>query len=185
MRPRAQRYIAVFLRCIRSSVCPGNNIFARITEEFMIQRIQSIYLLAGAILTGLVLIFPLARFGNHNSGELVLYAFQSVPPGMPSSPSHAGFPYIVGASLLIFLISLFTYSNRSTQARWVRFNFLVLALSMILLTMYFSNSAELAMGKASFKPFFFGVPVALLCNWLAARAIKKDEELVRSVDRIR
>lgn len=67
----------------------------------------------------------------------------------------------------------------------VRSTFILFALSYSLLAFYVMDAqkvldATFQVSTAVFFPF-----TAMLCNWLALCAIQKDEELVKSVDRIR
>ncbi|MFZ4786296.1 MAG: DUF4293 family protein, partial [Flavobacteriales bacterium] len=61
-----------------------------------------------------------------------------------------------------------------------------LAISFVLMALYV-NSVQTAQSEAKFHfgMSFFLPFVALVFNWLAAKNIRKDEALVRSVDRIR
>jgi hypothetical protein len=60
-----------------------------------------------------------------------------------------------------------------------------MAVTMSLLSVYLGNCADSKDGRIIFEAGFFVILPAILFNWMAARAIKKDEELIRSVDRIR
>jgi hypothetical protein len=87
----------------------------------------------------------------------------------------------------ISLFAIFLYSNRQRQMAIVRVTFILYAISFALLALcikdsqkLLTNNDQLSLGIAFFSPF-----LSLLFNLLALRAIRKDDKLVRSVDRIR
>jgi lipopolysaccharide export LptBFGC system permease protein LptF len=88
--------------------------------------------------------------------------------------------------LIIDTIALIAYKNRQRQMMLVRLTFILLAVVFALSTLTIMGVKDLATeevfvpGMALISPFF-----AFICNYLALRAIRKDEELVRSVNRIR
>jgi hypothetical protein len=153
----------------------------------MIQRIQSLYLLLGA--AALILSY-FVSFGTLPAAEAE-YAVRSY--GLKGADGN----YLEGVSTYWFHIplslviaanlwALVKFGDRRAQLNLVKGTFVLFAVSFVLLSLYIYGAGT-AYPEAPMKP---GVAVvllfiALLLNWLAARAIRKDEELVRSVDRIR
>ncbi|MBP6813123.1 MAG: DUF4293 domain-containing protein [Saprospiraceae bacterium] len=151
----------------------------------MIQRIQSIYLFLAAAAMGSSIFFPLATA----SGEATALAatgdnfFADGIYWAKEFPGWRGlFFLIIGAVLTIFL-----YKNRPRQmqlAGGIAFVAVLLLVMFAALGYYYAErlpegaDAHLALGSA-FPPI--AVPLLIL----AYRAIKKDEELVRSSDRLR
>lgn len=148
----------------------------------MIQRIQSIYLLSS--IAFLIICF-FASFGE--VGGLSIGMYHSVDAAGNALEAANYFVYIpLTVVILINLLALVAYKNRSRQMMWVRLTFIVLAIVFALSTLTVMGVKALAPedvfvpGMALVSPFF-----AFVCNYLALRAIRKDEELVKSVNRIR
>ena len=135
----------------------------------MLQRIQIFYLFLSALCSGvLYFILPLSII------ELKPYFAQERPE----------FLALFIASTLLSVIAIFKFKSRQTQFVLGRVNIL---LNLILLGLFiyrlFNLPAEFLnfeKGPAMFLPI---ISVVLLA--LANKAIKKDEALVKSVDRLR
>ncbi|WP_046746044.1 DUF4293 domain-containing protein [Kordia zhangzhouensis] len=137
----------------------------------MIQRIQSIYmLLVAGICGGLTFVFSLYSLEN----EVEVFA--------KDDPLYLG---IFVASAALALITIFLYKNRKLQFVLNRFNIL---LHLILLGIFVYRMLNLSGGieKISEKGIGVIIPIiSIVLLVLANRAIKKDEDLVKSVDRLR
>lgn len=87
---------------------------------------------------------------------------------------------------VLSIIAIFLYKNRPTQARICMINafFMVTFYVVIFLSGYtFRN--DLAATHTSWTAYLIMPFVALVLDILAYKAINKDEQLVRSMDRIR
>lgn len=136
----------------------------------MIQRIQSIYLiLAAAASAGLIFVFALYA----NAEESVVFAQDNLV--------YLG---LFVASAILSLITLFLYKNRKLQFVLGRLNII---LNFILLGVLIYQSQILSgEADASEKGIGMFIPViSIVFIALANRAIKRDEDLVKSVDRLR
>lgn len=158
----------------------------------MIQRIQSIYLLLVAILTGLTTFFELALFKLEE--EIVYtYSIYSIIPQDGSETIVPGnwIPQIILLSLSFLLpfFIIFKYKNRKLQLKLGAVNYLLLAtfiISSYFSIMNISKIIDLAEGVKTIYYIGFYLPIAAVTfQFLANRAIKKDEELVKSVERLR
>ena len=136
----------------------------------MIQRIQSIYLLIVAILAGLGIYFPIWDDQKLN----VIKGFDNI--------------YILSlfASVIVLaLLTIFLFNNRKLQFVLNRLNILI---NLILLGVFGYYTQTLS-GEAivvSEKEIGLVVPlISIVFLYLANKAIKKDEDLVKSVDRLR
>ena len=159
----------------------------------MIQRIQTIFLLLVATGMTLFLIFPLWMKFNADTGELYqITAIQLNHIDGSGNESKIYIPYIISAglatiSIVVALIEISQYKNRLNQIKMGAINSLIMAGALIIVV-YTTYT-----GQTDFTPeirgkYLIGIffPVgALLFNSLANRFIRKDEQLVRSVDRIR
>lgn len=136
----------------------------------MIQRIQSVYLFLAFVVTGvLTLFFPLWK----NAEGLDYYAGQNTM-----------YVLAFGISAALSVVSLLGYKKRQTQFVYNRLNII---LNFILLGLFVYQSLNLS-GEASVSEKGIGMflpLVSIILLALANKAIKKDEDLVKSADRIR
>lgn len=151
----------------------------------MIQRIQSIYLLLATVAALSVLIAPCIILpGSEGCYIMDGMKIAECESGIVSShPWGVAFFAIVSAAL--FVEAIFKYKNRQKQLRLVSGGMLFLLLLYITMIVYgyaFSSHAT-----TGFKPSWGAMlpAVSYLLGWLARRAIKKDEALVKAADRIR
>jgi peptidoglycan/LPS O-acetylase OafA/YrhL len=93
---------------------------------------------------------------------------------------HAAFFCLAALSSLLLLISIFRYQDRQAQIRMTYIGILLIFVEILAVVL-------LAQSGPSPNPQpAFALPVlAIIMAWLAVRYIRKDDELVRSVDRIR
>ncbi|WP_248723814.1 DUF4293 domain-containing protein [Seonamhaeicola sp. ML3] len=136
----------------------------------MLQRIQTVYLiLAAAVSGGLIFVFNLWELedGTQVWAKDINYVF-------------AGFV----TSAFFSLVAIFRYKNRKSQFMLGRLNII---LNFILLGFFVYQSLNLS-GETgvSEKGISMFIPIiSIVFLALANRAIKKDEDLVKSVDRLR
>lgn len=91
---------------------------------------------------------------------------------------------LFSASFTLAVISIFSYKKRQNQFVFNRLNII---LNLILLGLFIYRSLTLS-GEVEISEKGIGIflPIgAVVCLVLANRAIKKDEDLVKSVDRLR
>ncbi len=136
----------------------------------MIQRIQTLYLfIAAGISAGLIFVFHL---WTNNEGNEVFAVDNYMYLGL-----------FLGSALLS-LISIFSFKNRKSQFVIGRVNII---LNFILLGIFVYQSLNIS-GETNVSEKGIGIllPIfSIVCLVLANKAIKKDEDLVKSVDRLR
>lgn len=144
----------------------------------MIQRIQTIYLfLASAISGGLIFVFNL--WGTlKDSSVYALELFKDEATLLKI------IPVLFLASALISFITIFLFKNRKMQFVIGRIVILInLFLLGLLIYVSLTLPGETAVSEKGIGMF---LPIlAILLVVLANKAIKKDEDLVKSVDRLR
>ena len=144
----------------------------------MIQRIQSIYLLIATVLSG-GLIFPLNLWVTEQGTEF--FALDSLSS---TNLVLASVFVLFMASALLTLITIFQFKKRQLQFVLGRLTILINFILVGILVYFAQNlSGEMQVSEKGIGlliPIFTIVFVAL-----ANKAIKKDEELVKSVDRLR
>ena len=136
----------------------------------MLQRIQTVYLLlAAGISAGLIFVFHLWT----NAEKLPVFA----------QDNYVYLGLFIGSALLS-LISIFSFKNRKSQFMLGRLNII---LNFILLGVFVYQSLNLSGGAdVSEKGIGILLPIfSIVFLVLANKAIKKDEDLVKSVDRLR
>lgn len=87
----------------------------------------------------------------------------------------------------VSIFSIFSYQNRMRQIQLGMVNALLIA-AILGLVVYYSFEGEkiiVNVQKGSFGAGLIIPALSLLCNSLATRFIKKDEEKVRAADRLR
>lgn len=147
----------------------------------MIQRIQTVYLFISALLIASLLKLKFADLSVNDE----LYTF--VARGIFSGENLifngiAIFVFICLVALLHFVV-IFLFRKRILQIRILVFT-IVLLIGLFGMFFYFTY-AGFTGAKVAFKvPVVFPVAAAIL-DFLAIRAIGKDEALVRSLNRIR
>lgn len=159
----------------------------------MIQRVQSIYLLLGIIAVTLIFFLDLCYFhAGDKSYAMDLYTIESMEgSGELGRPAFCVWNSILVTVLdLVLIAALMLYKTRMKQLRLVHLSYLLEAGVLVLLTFSIDNSgARFAEDPSKLSTTYWVawyMPVAAFAfSFLAARGIKKDEELVRSVDRLR
>lgn len=131
----------------------------------MIQRIQSIYLLVAAISMSLI------------SFKVPVYTLNETL-FMAQDDTKIFVLTIVGA--IFSSIGLFMFKSRKFQMKLIRLTVLILMIIGIRIFMLF-NKFEVVLNNS----FLFLMAFTLIALIMAYRGVKKDDDLVRSVDRIR
>ncbi len=126
----------------------------------MLQRIQSLYMLLGALLTGLAL------WLDRSSSEVTAWI------------SWTGWIIV-----LLLTINIFLFSNRSLQ---IKINLLVMMMLLIWIGLRVYDAVSSGgLSPEKDVPVLLPALVSIVLVKLAQSAIKRDENLVKSVDRIR
>ena len=152
----------------------------------MIQRIQSLYLLAVAALMAAAVFTPLAYFAA-GVEEYKLYAFSL--QGAQESYSTIYMGVIVTLAAIIPAVNIFLFKNRLLQIRLCAVELMLLVGSAIFMAIYYFLSnrmfSQLEFSAHGFHIAIIFPLIALVLDYLALRAIFRDEMLVKSLDRIR
>ncbi|MDO9594484.1 MAG: DUF4293 domain-containing protein [Lutibacter sp.] len=144
----------------------------------MIQRIQSIYLLIATVLSG-GLIFSFNLWITEQGTKF--YAFDSISS---TNLVLASVFVLFIASAILTLLAIFQFKKRQLQFVLGRLAILINFILVGILVYFTQNlSGEF---KVSEKGIGLLIPIfTIVFVVLANKAIKKDEELVKSVDRLR
>ena len=144
----------------------------------MIQRIQSLYLILAAVCSlGLTYVFDLWV----NMQGMSYFVFDMFDE---NEINLKIIPVLFLVSGVLSVLSIFLYSKRKNQFVLNRLNILVnFILLGVLLYHLLTLSGESQISEKGIGVFLPILVVVLLA--IANRAIKKDEDLVKSVDRLR
>lgn len=135
----------------------------------MIQRIQTIWLLlaAAASFATLKLSFYSGTKDNNLFAEL-------------TGSSHFLLLILSVAVGLLALITIFLFKNRKLQ---MRLTWLGIILQLVVLAVYFQQIKTFVQGNYTLtSALSFVIPVFFILAWLG---IRKDEKLIKSMDRLR
>lgn len=154
----------------------------------MIQRIQTLYLFLIAALVGVMFFAPLAWFAGE-AGMFELHAFALETSDGETLQNTIYLGVLLVAAGLLPLITIFLYRRRLLQIR-LCFVEMVLLLGCVAMegAYYYLGSrafSGLSFHTQGFKPAIALPIVCLLFAYLAAKAIFRDELLIRESDRIR
>lgn len=160
----------------------------------MIQRIQSLYLLLAMTALSVMFFFPLAVVNP--MGDMPSFLNMTGVSGFMEGYTATQYWFIGFAVLAVLLLAcmafiLFSYKNRMRQILLVRIVSFVLVLFVGVLLLGLDQAAGgMFPGREEASLVQYRWPVymplvALVFMWLALRSIRKDEELVRSSDRLR
>lgn len=152
----------------------------------MIQRIQTLYLLAVAALMAVATFAPLAYFVA-GSEEYLLHAFALKSGASSHSTIYMGI--LVALSAIVPLVNIFFFKNRLLQIRLCAVELVLLVGSVAFMAIYYYLAqrffADIAFHTQGFRIAIIFPLLALVLDYLAMRSIFKDEMLVKSLDRIR
>jgi hypothetical protein len=153
----------------------------------MIQRVQTLWLLAVLILQSLIWFLPFASF-SMASGQELNVALHSLPGTVEGAFTGYLSLYACWAiALLSSLIGIFLFKKRKQQMKLCVYGMISSVLFAIFawitaFKLADATQAELHMGSS--LSLFLPV-LSLLCFFLALRYIRKDEALIKSLDRLR
>ena len=152
----------------------------------MIQRIQTVFLLAAAVFMVLMLFIPLTEF-THADGSI--YTAES--GGLWNEQGENVFPTIpviilILATVFLLVLNIFLFKRRKLQIRFCVYA-IILEFGLIGMLYYFW---VVIIRQMEFEEVTINVPVvfpvvAIILTYLAFRGIRRDEILIHSLDKIR
>ena len=153
----------------------------------MIQRIQTIYLLLTISCMITSLFIPFSSFLNNEGITLGAFGLANLPENLSEVSSR--FPYylciISVIGLTIYTIAMYKFRKR--QLLLGRINYLLILATIVFILMDIDYVAQQldSIDKIQYEIGAFLPVAALPFVFLANRGIKKDEALVKSLDRLR
>ncbi|HMN06748.1 MAG TPA: DUF4293 domain-containing protein [Flavobacteriales bacterium] len=159
----------------------------------MLQRKQSLFLLLAALCGGLTFLFPVDTFTRGLEKQSYVFrtygVFTADGAAMTDATLKVPFAVLIGVLSALVVALIFLYRNRPRQLRMTRMAALLLiAVQAFLFITDNSIHAYLKQGgpvERSYGPAFFLPLLMIVLVLMAANGIKKDEELIKSMDRLR
>lgn len=146
----------------------------------MIQRIQSILLLLAAAAVFALFKLP---FG---SSEDTIAASALFNDGVFTIQDHVGLIGLFCAAGAIAFITIFLFNNRPLQLKLSRVSIIANIIGIILAAVLFMQDSQTIGDAIPKEELGLGLPVlSIIFAALAIRFINKDENLVKSMDRLR
>ena len=138
----------------------------------MLQRLQSLWLLAAAAFDATTFRFPFY------SGDWSRDEVQAVIDLNARTTIWLSILTVLAGALAF--VTIFLFDNRKLQ---LRLTYLGIFLTVILLVMYFLEIGQFLSGNVALWAIFYFAILAFYI--LAARGIWKDQKLIKSMDRLR
>jgi hypothetical protein len=153
----------------------------------MIQRIQSLFLLFAILFLVLFMVLPYAmQVGNADVRSAAGQVNETIEvPGMIRSLSFLPLFLLEVVTGLLLIITLLRYRKRVVQMRFSLVGiFLLLGMQLMVFLLMWKRNGDSLDGIQFLLPIVFPL-ISCLWVYFAYRYIRKDEEMVRSADRIR
>ncbi|MCF8217487.1 MAG: DUF4293 domain-containing protein [Bacteroidales bacterium] len=155
----------------------------------MIQRIQTVYMFLGVLVTAAIFLVPIASFGTAD-GEMFQYKLMNFDSvfDLGLKQQQLITPVITNwLTGLLLLVNIFLYKNRKLQKR-ILMIIVVINLATLGSSFYVADQIERLSTIASQATYQIGIYLPLVnmvLLVLANNAIRKDDKLVKSADRLR
>ncbi len=161
----------------------------------MIQRVQTIYLFLASVALALMMYFPIYQFDKISNGTeyiqvkiMINGTLEKAETALEYTNVNFRFPqFLMSICIgLALIVCIFLYKNRKQQLSIARilivleFSLMLFVFAMIAQEIKSLEISNIKYGIGAFLP-----SLAILFTALAARAVRKDEALVRSADRLR
>ncbi|HEX2970115.1 MAG TPA: DUF4293 domain-containing protein [Bacteroidales bacterium] len=145
----------------------------------MIQRIQTVYLLLTTLAGILFLTGNILYFSDGSS-----VSFSGVSAGIEVEKNWLLSVLMAGIPLISF-ITIFLYRKRKLQMKLIGFLITLIVIVVLFLGFYSFRTINKSDTSLIFNYRILIPLLMLIFSFLALRGIRKDEEIVRSYDRLR
>ncbi len=157
----------------------------------MIQRVQSIYLLCSIIFMAIFAFTPYCNIvtdsGSYQLNSCGLNLSAPIETAGATITSSQNFTVAILAALISVMsaVAIFMFKNRPRQILVCKVNILLYIALYIVMGIYAYNNYNILQGTGFTTTTYVIFPIcALITNWLAMGAIKKDEDMVRDSERM-
>ena len=148
----------------------------------MLQRIQTLYLIFSIVIAAVAQFLSVIEVSTPGETD-------EVTPWLLSGDKVAVGGWPLGIIWFVFVVinvfTILSYKDRIKQMKYIRISYFMLLLiilfeTAIIYLWYRVPEVEVSYGSHIIMPL-----VAFIFNFMARKMIRKDEELVKSVDRLR
>ncbi|MBL4624279.1 MAG: DUF4293 domain-containing protein [Flavobacteriales bacterium] len=147
----------------------------------MIQRIQSVYLFGVAIVSVVLFFVPFGVVSGYTLTATELSNGQEI---LKNTYPLAG---IIAVGIVLAVATVFMYKNRRIQIKLCTLSMILQAGILVVALFHYLDGAAAELGD-EMPQYAMGTylpAVGMILSYLASKAIKKDDDLVKSVDRLR
>jgi hypothetical protein len=152
----------------------------------MIQRIQTLFLFGAVVSLLIMILFPV---GEVVSDEGISYSLRT--HGIYDDSGELFIPalpvvILAGITALLLLVNIFLFRNRKLQIRLCVYG-IVLNFGLLGLIYYYGVllGREVDKGELTLLLTVLMPVISIIFTYLAFRGIRKDEILIRSIDKLR
>ena len=152
----------------------------------MIQRVQSVWLFLASLTLFLLLILPVVTTAT-STGEVWLQVGGIYEKVNNITQKTISYSALFGGTILAGIVSLaaiFLFNNRALQKRIILLTIFLIVILIAALINYALNIPGGIVGATFNVGAYLPVLSVIFCA-LAFRGIRKDEQLIRSADRLR
>ena len=147
----------------------------------MIQRIQSVYLFGVAVSSIVMFFVPFGEVGGYTLTAMELSNTEEV---LKQTLPLAG---LIAVASILALTTIFLFKNRTLQIKLCTLSMILQAGILVLALFHYLDGVAVELDDA--QPIYsIGIylpVVGMVLSFLASKTIKKDDDLVKSVDRLR
>jgi hypothetical protein len=156
----------------------------------MIQRIQTLYLIIASVAISLMFFFPIAGYyGDLHTFQFSILGMKNMAPGAEMIfTQYFTLPlvFFVVCILIVTITIILLFKNRKKQLKLIKVDILLNIILIIGIFILYSRVIQSTIEVSeSFKAAVFFPIISLIFIVLSFRSVKKDENLVRSADRLR
>ncbi len=146
----------------------------------MIQRIQTVFLFLSAVLSGVLFFVPMALFKiGDEIVKLSVLNFETRPNVLPLL-------ILAILMLIVPIVTIFLFRKRELQLKLSSLNVFLNAVFCGLIFLFYVDKMQEMLSVDALYAFGTYVPlINMVLSVLAMRWIRKDIELIKSVDRLR
>lgn len=152
----------------------------------MIQRIQSIYLVLAGLFPAFTFFVPLVVFSNETLNFTMTDLGYNVAEGTEMASRHPyGLMVWAVCALVLSVVAIFGFKNRKKQMKQVKWGMMMNVLWYVAFIAYAFSVKSRTATELGFEVGCLFPLLSFLLQFVAYKAIKRDDDLVRAADRIR
>jgi hypothetical protein len=154
----------------------------------MIQRIQSLFLLAATVLFVIFIFHPVSSLYISGDTAAEFFAYGLMSDSETPEMLYNTFPIIVLAIIttILTVLTIFVYKNRTIQMRICVYNILItLGLIISIFIYYYLIRKHFEVSKHAFSYSVLLPVVNVILLFQAFRGIRRDDLLLKSYNRLR